>query len=82
MGNVGQALTAYERAHRLDPYSSGLAAVARLTEHTGELGRALRANAELCQRAGPEAPACQAHARILRRLGESPSPGVQPLGTP
>lgn len=82
LGNSGRALAAYERAHRLDPYSSGLEAVARLAEQTGDLGRALRANQELCQRAGPDAPACRADARIRRRLDESPPPRAQPPSTP
>jgi O-antigen ligase len=82
LGNVGRALEAFERAHRLDPSSPGLASVASLAEQTGELGRALRAHAELCRRTGPDAPSCQAHARILETLGEPPPYGMQPLGTP
>jgi tetratricopeptide (TPR) repeat protein len=82
LGNTGAALSAYQRAHRLDPDSAGLARSAALAESTGDLSRALRAYAELCLRDGRESPHCAARDRVERRLAELPRLPAQPPGTP
>lgn len=77
------ALRAYGRAERLDPgRDTGLQGSARVAERVGDLARAYRAHAELCQRRGSASRACREQARLRRALDESRRRVGQPVGTP
>lgn len=76
LGRTNSALSAYERAHRLDPSGGGLEQVLRLAADLGDLPRALRAARALCQR-GVEG-ACAREQRLRRRLAEPRPPSGQP----
>lgn len=76
LGNVGRALAAFERAHRLDRESEGLPELARLSESQGDWVRTYQAYTELCARG--ETGACAHRDRIRARFVESDPGGAQP----
>lgn len=71
--HTAAALKAYERAHRLDPTSGGLARIADLSERTGNLVRSHRAFTRLCRTHGPTSPYCTARDRVRKQRAEPPA---------
>jgi hypothetical protein len=82
MGRDIRALAAFERAHRLDPDSQGLALAAAVAEALGDFPRSYSAYTELCQRGGTGSAACAERERVRRRMTESPHPFGQPMLAP
>lgn len=81
LGNTGQALSAYERALRLDPAPATLVRLARLAERSGHLGRAYRSYSRLC-RQEQDQRWCAARDRLFRRSRELSPTSEQLPGTP
>lgn len=63
LGNRGQSIRAYEEAHRIDPASGALGALAQEAEQLGDRGRALAAYSEICA-AEPGSNACAQRDRL------------------
>jgi len=69
LGNRAQALASFEQAHRISPSESSLREATRLAEELGDLARAFRGYAALCEMAPDRLRYCEARDRLAAGRG-------------
>lgn len=77
LGNIDEALTAYETADSVNPATSALYRAARLADDAGRVTHARRIYRTLCGRK-PDGPACAQEARLSKELRNGPANRVIP----